>query len=91
MIRYVPISKEIDVMPETDCFAWFNTVTDMFLTFCGDQVWTTWSEFKTDFHHDATHHYDIERFRKLFPNANSELSAAPADKLQCDVGPDGRD
>ena len=24
-------------------------------------------------------------------NANSELSAAPADKLQCDVGPDGRD
>ena len=72
MIRYVPISKEIDVMPETDCFAWFNTVTDMFLTFCGDQVWTTWSEFKTDFHHDATHHYDIERFRKLFPNAGHE-------------------
>ena len=75
MIRYVPISKEIDVMPETDCFAWFDTVTDTFVTLCGDQVWTTWSEFETDFQHDATHKYYLERFRRLFPNmvlTNSE-------------------
>ena len=38
MIRYIPINKECEVIPERDCFAFFNTVTNKFIELAGSQV-----------------------------------------------------
>jgi hypothetical protein len=80
MIRYVPIDQDTGVMPGENCFAWFDTVTDTFITLCGDQVWASWSEFETDFIHDGTHTYDIRRFLRLFPSKTLSINEEPAER-----------
>lgn len=68
MIRHVNISAEDQVIPDTPCFAWFNTVDDTFLSFSGDQVWATWEDFERDWRDEAGRKHPLERFRGLFPN-----------------------
>lgn len=63
MIRFVHIGDQI-----TDCkndFAWYDTVTDSFCEFNGEQVFSTWAEFE----HAASNslYQDPTRFRALFP------------------------
>ena len=65
MIRFVYIPEDAMVVPDSDCFAWFSTVTDEFLDFGGEQVFATWYEFEEAWDENRT--YPLERFRGLFP------------------------
>ena len=65
MIRYVPISKEVSVVPNADCFAWFDTVSDSFFEFNGEQVWTSWAEFEGDWREGRGYH-ELSRYWDLF-------------------------
>ncbi len=38
MIRFVPIEAKLDVIHETDCFAFFDTVTEKFIELSGCHV-----------------------------------------------------
>lgn len=81
MIRYVHIRADSGVMPGGDCcFAWFDTVTDLFLRFNGAEVWVTWDDFEADWklslHEEARWSREIDRFRQLFDgNAEDEAKA----------------
>lgn len=66
MIRLVNISAEDEVTTGGYCFAWFDTVTEKFLEYCGTQVWETWNEFEQDWIEDVSHTPPIERFKTLF-------------------------
>ena len=75
MIRCVRISADDQVIPETPCFAWFNTVVGHFLEFSQEQVWATWDDFERDWRDDDEHphKHPLERFRGLFSNARSHF------------------
>ena len=70
MIRYIDLTGRIT--PGGYYFAWFDTVTDKFLSFCDVQVWMSWRDFQGDyFDHCKTAFPDrsdeIGRFQSLFP------------------------
>jgi len=72
MIRFVPIPASADVIFETRCFAWFDTITDHFLTFNDDQVWENWKQFEDDFftipgNRGRDKQQPLSRFRNLYP------------------------
>jgi hypothetical protein len=51
MIRFVDIGHQIIFDPESPRhFAFFDTVTDKFLTFAGEQVFDSWRDFEESFH-----------------------------------------
>lgn len=50
MIRFVYIRKEDEVFPDSDGFAWFDTVTDLFITMGGEDVWESWESFEESWH-----------------------------------------
>jgi hypothetical protein len=65
MIRFVEIAGQIDRgMLE---FAWFDTITDTFLEFGGDQIWETWTQFAESFWVDnhADDERDMDYFKRL--------------------------
>ena len=68
MIRHVSISKEDQVMPDSECFAWFDTVSDSFFSFSQNQVWRSWDDFECDFLGEFGTKVTLERFRALFPS-----------------------
>jgi len=68
MIRHVSISADDQVIADTPCFAWFDTVTDSFCEFSGNQVWATWEDFELDWSDEPGDKRELERFKGLFPN-----------------------
>jgi len=52
MIRYIDVGDQIFLDGETKEFAWFDTITDTFLTVVGIQVWETWNDFVDDYNFD---------------------------------------
>ena len=73
MIRFINLTGQILIDDPEIHFAWFDTVTDEFITFCGCQDWNTWKEFKQDLmlHHSKLGTKDIQkiisRFQRLYP------------------------
>ena len=70
MIRLVHISKSDEVMADKDCFAWFDTVSDEFVDFCRESVWTTWDEFRSDAMEEGHDDYTLKRFWNLYDGAD---------------------
>lgn len=71
MIRYVHIRKQDDVLLDddgegVDGFAWWDTVTDSFLSFNGEQCWENWQEFQYDFDREPQSR-PLQRFAQLIP------------------------
>jgi len=66
MIRLVNIRADDDVIYETPCFSWFDTVANKFLEFGGCMAWETWSDFESDCGLFCEEQPDIERFKSLF-------------------------
>jgi len=76
VIRFIDLGDQIlEGMRE---FAWWDTITDTFEEFNGNQTWDTWKEFEKDylFHFPTTEQIvkgdarelgKIERFKRLFP------------------------
>ena len=76
MIRYIDLKDQIcDYYPE---FAWFDTVTDRFVTFYGNQTWETWEDFEGDLKSTGgkddvwNRGYDLDRFKQLFPSEEGD-------------------
>ena len=65
MIRYVHLRKADKVFPETDGFAWFDTVSDTFLAFDGEQAWDCWGDFVMAWTSERKQH-ELVMFQKLF-------------------------
>jgi len=77
MIRFINLTGQILIDDPEVNFAWFDTITDEFITFCGCQDWNTWKEFEQD----LVLHYSrkvleldtkdiqkmISRFKRLYP------------------------
>ena len=69
MIRFIDIGNQISNDEHRD-FAWFDTVTDSFFVYCGEQRWETWDEFESAHSHDGpneSRYPPIERFKQLYP------------------------
>ena len=72
MIRFIDLGDQI--LEGTKEFAWWNTITDSFMEFCGVQAWESWEEFERDFRHEDKRVYivgepdlySISRFKGLF-------------------------
>lgn len=47
MIRFIDLGDQI--LEGEKMFAWYNTVTDTFEEYSGNQRWSSWEEFKEDF------------------------------------------
>lgn len=62
MIRFVDLGTQISATPE---FAWYNTVSDKFLVYCGTSTWATWEDFKEDYYFEPG--YPLDRFEILCP------------------------
>lgn len=60
MIRFVEVTG-IDIEEDTKCFAFFNTVTDMFVDVGGTHIFDSVKEFE-DF---ARHGEDYDRMKRL--------------------------
>ena len=70
MIRFVDMTDALELDGER-AFAWFDTVTDTFMEFVGEEIWHSWASFAVDWEEDrlsrANPKSEIERFRRLFP------------------------
>ena len=75
MIRYVPISKDTEVFPDKEGFAFYDTVHDAFVM---GGAWQTWDDFEAEFKDPFGRnlgpvegvfytHDELERFRRLMP------------------------
>lgn len=70
MIRFIDLGKQIAV-DETDPdyprqFAFYDTISDQFISANGGQVFDTWNEFHVNAAHELTSER-IERCRSLCP------------------------
>ena len=71
MIRFIRIGNQISLIDDKGWhdFAWFNTITDTFMEFNGEQVWNSWDSFAEDYSEDIPQNeevYSLERFKGLF-------------------------
>ncbi len=66
MIRFVDMTDALE-LDDGQAFAWFDTVTDTFLVFAGEQVWHEWDEFADAWWDEPSDTHRIERFWGLFP------------------------
>ena len=64
MIRFVDMSDALEI---EGSFAWFDTVTDTFISFDTVQIWYDWSDFVADWEEDPKRRA-LERFERLFIN-----------------------
>ena len=62
MIRFIDLTGQIYLDDEEKSFAFFDTVTDKFCEFSGNQYWDNIEDFKSDYTGD-----DINRFVRLMP------------------------
>ena len=73
MIRFINLTGQILIDDPEVNFAWFDTITDEFMVFCGCQDWNTWKGFEQDLvlHYSRLGTKDIQkiisRFRRLYP------------------------
>ena len=67
MIRFIDLGEQI--LEDYPMFAWFDTITDTFIEFAGDQRWETWEDFEEAYNceEDMPESWPIERFGGLFP------------------------
>jgi hypothetical protein len=50
MIKFINLGSQIYPNdPETNSFAFYDTLTDRFLTYGGVQAWDSWEDFEDDF------------------------------------------
>jgi hypothetical protein len=81
VIRFIDLGKQIgcdDSWPRE--FAFFNTVTDEFITIHLNQTWSSWKEFEDSWDCDScfnSTYTEIDRFKSLCPewvfeNKNAE-------------------
>ena len=71
MIRFIDLGKQIGLDEEWPReFAFYNTVTDMFIDLGGSgcQVWDSWADLEDDLHHSKATPEFIERLRGLCPD-----------------------
>ena len=61
MIRFINLSNQI--IEEQKEFAFYDTVTDTFLTFNGSSTWWTVEEFRNDYTGE-----ELDRYLKLIPD-----------------------
>lgn len=47
MIRFIDLGDQI--LEGQRQFAWWDTVTDTFLQFSGNQTWQNWDDFRVDY------------------------------------------
>lgn len=64
MIRFIDLTGQIYLDDEEKSFAFFDTVTDKFCMFSGNQYWDNVEDFKNDFTGD-----DIDRFLRLMQHS----------------------
>ncbi len=65
MIRFIDLTNQI-YDDDGRVFAWYNTATDVFMSFDYQQTFDSWGEFEIHYH-QAPRGYPLKRFRKLFP------------------------
>ena len=71
MIRLVNLGDQISC-DERKQFAWFDTISDKFLTFSETQAWFRWKDFVQDFEDDEDYAINqitsrnLRRFEQLF-------------------------
>jgi len=71
VLRFINLTGQIT---EGDFeFAWYDTVTDRFLEFCGSQTWDSWDDFVSDYSPDET--FPLSRFESLFQPTLKEKDA----------------
>lgn len=63
MIRYIDLTDQI--IEDEFMFAWFDTVVDAFVTYCGESTWQCWEDFERDVR-EAGDETMIERYKGLF-------------------------
>ena len=72
MIRFINLTGQIFIDDDELYFAWYDTVTDTFLTFSGIQTWDSWEDFVRDYNGK-----DLKRFHRLMPKMSPK--ANPSD------------
>ena len=81
MIRFIDLGDQL--LYGDPHFAWFDTVSDMFIEYSGEMVWDNWKDFEASFNCDAINQSEyllggdgklyientrpIDRFKGLFP------------------------
>ena len=76
MMRFIDIRD--GVYPgDKDCtqFSWWDTITDSFVEFNGEQMWDSWDEFEKDVRDEDLENYNyycvteeiLARFKGLYP------------------------
>ena len=66
MIRYIDLTDQIH--DDIYCFAWWNTVTEMFMELNECFVWYSWEEFLLDYRRDNLYaKHPLDRFAGLYP------------------------
>ena len=74
MIRFIDLTNQIMIPADNEIyheFAFFNTVNDKFVEFCGEQTWHEPKDFINDFAMDKNNPYSDEPMRfveKIPPN-----------------------
>lgn len=66
MIRHVTILAEDNVVSGGG-FAWFETVSDTFMSFSQNQVWHNWAAFAQDWRDHQGPKPKLDRFEGLMP------------------------
>lgn len=69
MVRLVYIGEQIT--QGNNDFAWYDTITDEFISFAGQVVFDSWGDFEESYTITAFPHSPIERFKTLFPTAGT--------------------
>ena len=74
MIRFINLTGQILIDDLEVHFAWYDTITDEFMAFCGCQDWNTWEEFEQDLVLHYRRYYAgvgiskaVARFKRLYP------------------------
>ncbi|ROH98267.1 hypothetical protein EGI16_21560 [Chryseobacterium sp. G0240] len=62
MIRFIDLTGQIYLDDEEKSFAFFDTITDKFCEFSGNQYWDNIEDFKNDYTGN-----EIDRFLRLIP------------------------
>jgi len=65
MIRFVDLRYQIE--EGTHYFAFFDTVSDTFVTLNGSQIWSAYYSFREDWDSEVTPGWDIRRFTEKIP------------------------
>ena len=72
MIRFIEVGNQ--VLDDERYFSWWDTITDGYLEFNGEQMWETWDDLLTDYlqgddHRDPTvlvNMYEVEFIERLW-------------------------